>query len=119
MKEYELIASLFKDVKDLFKSDAQIIEINGQKFGITCDTFSLEEDLFTDDDLYLLGCNLVTATVSDSPIQKRSASSGETIRFATKTSRGVLKFNTFRGRSLSLFSISLFRFPISEIDMKM
>ncbi|GHU17361.1 thiamine-monophosphate kinase [Alphaproteobacteria bacterium] len=65
MKEYELIASLFKDVKDLFKSDAQIIEINGQKFGITCDNFSLEEDLFTDDNPYLLGCNLVTATVSD------------------------------------------------------
>ena len=31
MREYELIKNLFSDIKDLFKSDAQIIEINGEK----------------------------------------------------------------------------------------
>jgi thiamine monophosphate kinase len=65
MKEYELISSLFGDISGLFESDAQIIEIGGQKYGITCDTFSFEEDMFTDDDPLLLGHNLVAATVSD------------------------------------------------------
>ena len=44
MREYELIKNLFSDIKDLFKSDAQIIEINGEKCGITCDDFSLKEE---------------------------------------------------------------------------
>jgi len=65
VKEYELISKLFGDTDKLFQSDAQIIEINGQKWGITCDSFSLEEDLFTPDNPYRLGCNLVTATISD------------------------------------------------------
>ena len=65
MKEYELIKNLFSETKDLFKSDAQIVEINGQKWGITCDEFSLEEDLFTDNEPYILGSNLVVATLSD------------------------------------------------------
>lgn len=65
MREYELIKNLFSDIKDLFKSDAQIIEINGEKCGITCDDFSLKEDFFTDKDPYTLGSNLVVATISD------------------------------------------------------
>ena len=65
MNEYELIKNLFSDTKYLFKSDAQIVEINGQKWGITCDEFSLEEDLFTDNEPYVLGANLVVATLSD------------------------------------------------------
>jgi thiamine monophosphate kinase len=65
MKEYELISKLFDNVDKLFESDAQIMEINGQKWGMTCDNFSLEEDLFTADNPYRLGCNLVVATLSD------------------------------------------------------
>lgn len=65
MREYELIKNLFGDTKDLFKSDAQLIEISGENWGITCDDFSLTEDLFTDKDPYLLGSNLVVATLSD------------------------------------------------------
>ena len=65
MKEYELIKNLFSDTKDLFRSDAQIVEIVGEKWGVTCDDFSLTEDLFTDKDPYLLGSNLVIATLSD------------------------------------------------------
>ncbi|MDD3436804.1 MAG: AIR synthase related protein [Candidatus Gastranaerophilales bacterium] len=65
MKEYELITKLFGNIDNLFESDAQIVDINGQKWGITCDNFSLEEDLFTHDKPYRLGCNLVTATLSD------------------------------------------------------
>jgi thiamine monophosphate kinase len=65
MKEYELISELFGDVKDLFKSDAQIIDIAGQKWGITCDHFSLEEDMFSADNPYVLGSNLATAVISD------------------------------------------------------
>lgn len=65
MREYELIKNLFSDTKDLFKSDAQIVEIGGEKWGITCDDFSLSEDLFTDKDPYTLGSNLVVATLTD------------------------------------------------------
>ncbi|WP_424245951.1 thiamine-monophosphate kinase [Elusimicrobium posterum] len=68
MNEYNLIKTLFggtDGVKDLFKSDAQIIEINGQKWAVTCDTFSLEEDLFTSENPYLLGRNLAVATIGD------------------------------------------------------
>ncbi len=65
MNEYSLIRHLFGDVKDLFKSDAQLIEVAGQKWGITCDSFSLEEDLFTADNPHVLGQNLVTATLAD------------------------------------------------------
>ena len=65
MREYEIISKLFPNTKDLFLSDAQIIDINGQKWGITCDEFSFEEDLFTQNQPYDLGQNLVTATLSD------------------------------------------------------
>lgn len=65
MNEYALIRHLFGDVKDLFKTDAQLIEVAGQTWGITCDSFSLEEDLFTADDPHMLGQNLVTATLAD------------------------------------------------------
>ena len=65
MREYELIKNLFSDTKDLFKSDAQIVEIGEEKWGITCDDFSLSEDLFSDKDPYILGSNLVVATLSD------------------------------------------------------
>ncbi|MBQ9245896.1 hypothetical protein IJ182_06495 [bacterium] len=65
MKEYEIISKLFPNTKDLFLSDAQIVEINGQKWGITCDEFSFEEDLFTQNQPYTLGQNLVSATLSD------------------------------------------------------
>ncbi len=65
MREYELIKSLFADTKDLFKSDAQIIEIANERWGITCDDFSLTEDMFSGEDPYLLGSNLVVATLSD------------------------------------------------------
>lgn len=65
MKEYELIPHLFGGVKDLFRSDAQIVEVGGQKWGMTCDNFSLEEDLFSDEDPFRLGSNLVVATLSD------------------------------------------------------
>ena len=65
MNEYSLINNLFYDVKDLFKSDAQIIDVAGQKWGITCDSFSLEEDLFTSDNPQVLGNNLVVATLAD------------------------------------------------------
>ncbi len=65
MKEYELINNLFGDIKDLFKSDAQLVKISGETWGITCDDFSLTEDLFTYKDPHLLGSNLVIATLSD------------------------------------------------------
>ncbi len=65
MNEYKTILELFPDVKDLFKSDAQLVTIGGEVWGITCDTFSLKEDLFTADDPVLLGRNLVAATLSD------------------------------------------------------
>ena len=65
MREYELIKNLFSETKNLFMSDAQIVEISGEKWGITCDDFSLCEDLFTAKDPYTLGSNLVVATLSD------------------------------------------------------
>lgn len=65
MNEYSLIRHLFGNVKDLFKTDAQLIEVAGQTWGITCDSFSLEEDLFTADNPHVLGQNLVTATLAD------------------------------------------------------
>ena len=65
MNEYSLIRQLFGNVKDLFTSDAQLIKIAGQKWGVTCDSFSLEEDLFTADNPHVLGQNLVTATLAD------------------------------------------------------
>ncbi len=65
MNEYALIRALFSNVSDLFKSDAQLIQVAGQTWGITCDSFSLEEDLFTADNPRILGQNLVTATLAD------------------------------------------------------
>ena len=65
MNEYELIKNLFSNVKDLFLSDAQIIEINNEKWGITTDDFSLKEDKFSSKTPYVLGSNLVVATLSD------------------------------------------------------
>ncbi len=65
MKEYEIISKLFPNTQKLFLSDAQIVEINGEKWGITCDEFSFEEDLFTQNQPYTLGKNLVNATLSD------------------------------------------------------
>lgn len=65
MNEYATIRDLFPNVKDLFRSDAQLISIGGETWGITCDTFSLREDLFTDEDPFRLGRNLVAATCSD------------------------------------------------------
>ena len=65
MNEYNLIRQLFGNVRDLFRADAQLIEIAGQKWGITCDNFSIEEDLFTMDQPQILGHNLVVATLAD------------------------------------------------------
>lgn len=72
MTEYELIkniASKFRRSEfqrnGLFESDAEIVEIGGKLWGLTMDEFSPEEDLFSSDDPYTLGSNLVTATISD------------------------------------------------------
>ena len=65
MNEYELIKNLFSDIPDLFKTDASLVDIGKDKWGITCDSFSLEEDLFTDENPYRLGHNMAVATISD------------------------------------------------------
>ena len=66
MNEYALIKQLFgKTVSDLFESDAQFFDVAGQRWGITCDAFSQEEDCFTLESPRRLGANLVIATLSD------------------------------------------------------
>lgn len=72
MKEYDLIRNIavnFKRSRDqhneLFECDAEIITIGDRKWGISMDEFSPEEDLFTSEDSFLLGANLVVATLSD------------------------------------------------------
>lgn len=65
MNEYQLIQTLFPNVPNLFETDASLIEINGEKWNMSCDSFSLEEDLFTDDNPYQPGHNFVVATLSD------------------------------------------------------
>lgn len=66
MNEYGLIKKLFGDtVPDLFASDAQFFDAAGQRWGITCDAFSPDEDCFTLESPRRLGANLVIATLSD------------------------------------------------------
>ncbi|MBP5321508.1 MAG: hypothetical protein J6334_11020 [Kiritimatiellae bacterium] len=66
MTEYALIRHLFGDaVPELFTSDAQFFEVGGETWGITCDTFSPEEDLFSADDPRRFGVNAVRGTLSD------------------------------------------------------
>ena len=49
---------------NIFESDAQDLQIEGQDYLFTTDDFS-EEDLFRSSDPYILGWNLATATISD------------------------------------------------------
>lgn len=49
----------------LFTSDAEIVMIGDQAWGMTVDEFSPEEDLFTSENPGRLGANLVVATLSD------------------------------------------------------
>lgn len=66
MNEYALIRKLFgSDVPDLFGSDAQFFDVAGERWGVTCDAFSPEEDCFTLENPRRLGANLVVATLSD------------------------------------------------------
>ena len=66
MNEYALIRNLFGDaVLDLFASDAQFFETSGGIWGITCDTFSPEEDGFSMELPRRLGVNVVRGTLSD------------------------------------------------------
>lgn len=48
-----------------FTCDAELVELNGQLYGITMDEFSAEEDFFPDANLVALGQDLATATLSD------------------------------------------------------
>ncbi len=48
-----------------FCSDAELVTIGGQLWGITVDGFTPEEDLFTSDDPHSLGSNLAVAALSD------------------------------------------------------
>ncbi|MBI9017715.1 MAG: hypothetical protein JEZ07_10705 [Phycisphaerae bacterium] len=72
MHEIDCINSILKNFKrspdqknDPFQSDAEILDINGELFGITMDEFSSGEDMFDVDDLFKLGKNLAVATISD------------------------------------------------------
>lgn len=66
MNEYDLIRGLFgRDVPDLFASDAQFFETGGGEWGVTCDTFTPEDDGFDPADARLLGANVVRGTLSD------------------------------------------------------
>lgn len=72
MKEYDLIRHITMNFQrsreqhnDLFECDAEIITIGNQKWGLSMDDFSPEEDLFTSEDPVLLGANLIIATLSD------------------------------------------------------
>ncbi len=72
MKEYDLIKHIAMNFQrsreqhnDLFECDAEIITIGNQKWGLSMDDFSPEEDLFTSEDPVLLGANLIIATLSD------------------------------------------------------
>lgn len=49
----------------LFECDAELIEIGGQTWGMSMDSFSPEEDLFTSENPARLGANLAIATLSD------------------------------------------------------
>lgn len=66
MNEYALVRDLFGDaVPDLFSSDAQFFETGGGEWGVTCDTFTPEEDGFSADLPRRLGANVVRGTLSD------------------------------------------------------
>ena len=72
MKEYDLIKHIAMHFQksreqhnDLFECNAEIITIENQKWGLSMDDFSPEEDLFTSEDPVLLGENLIVATLSD------------------------------------------------------
>jgi len=72
VNEYDLIrkiASKFPRTSDvdagLFGCDAELVRIGTDIWGMTIDTFTPEEDLFTSDDPVKLGRNLATATLSD------------------------------------------------------
>lgn len=49
----------------LFESDAELIMIGDELWGLTLDEFTPEEDLFSAEDPLTLGMNLATATLSD------------------------------------------------------
>ena len=66
MNEYDLIRGLFgRDIPDLFASDAQFFQTGGGEWGVTCDTFTPEDDGFDPADARLLGANVVRGTLSD------------------------------------------------------
>ncbi|NQT59521.1 MAG: hypothetical protein HQ557_11125 [Bacteroidetes bacterium] len=72
MTEREMIRLLsdgFPRSKDqmnaVFECDAELVNMNGQVWGMTIDEFTHEEDLFTSDDPVRLGRNLAICTLSD------------------------------------------------------
>ena len=66
MNEYELVRTFFGDaVPALFDSDAQFFETGGGVWGVTCDSFSAEEDGFDAADPRLFAANVVRGTLSD------------------------------------------------------
>ncbi|MFC1586902.1 thiamine-monophosphate kinase [Planctomycetota bacterium] len=72
MNEYDLIKRIAGNfprcqmqLNDFFTSDAEMVQIGDQIWGLTIDEFTPEEDLFTSDDPKLLGANLAVATLSD------------------------------------------------------
>lgn len=72
MNEYELIRRLAgrfprceAQENGLFGCDAEIVNIGGQRWGMTIDEFTPEEDRFSAEDPVRLGWNLAAATLSD------------------------------------------------------
>ncbi|MBI4646301.1 MAG: thiamine-monophosphate kinase [Bacteroidia bacterium] len=60
----ELLPRSALQLNALFESDSEILDYNGKKMLFTTDEFS-NEDLFRDDDPYMLGWNLTAGTISD------------------------------------------------------
>jgi len=70
-KEREMIEVIHKhmprsesQLNNLFESDSEIINFNGKSLLYNIDEFS-EEDLFRDEDPYVLGWNMATGSISD------------------------------------------------------